>query len=1068
MKFRFTAVLAIMLGLGGVTLVPPGAAAPASPDSLGVLRVWISQRRAADNEVLELAKRVTARRAGDRRARPAEIAEALEWQGRVWLNRAEYPNADTLFQRAVALRRQGRDPDPLPLANALGWLAEAQRVTKQLARAESTATAALVLIEQRALRDTNMTARIHGTLGNVFAERGRGARACEELVIAVRLGEAKADPDSLLLGQSCRNLGRAYNLVGDFRASRAWYARAAEIQERLLGPEHPELASTLLLTAMVCSAQGDYIAERRLAERALAIREQVFGADHPIVAIAVSTLGGALRSLGDIDAALPLYERAVSTQRTSKRATPFDLALALNNLGSALVAAGEGPRARACLEEARAIRQQAFGPGSGANLWSRTMLAMAMWYSGDLPAASSEIDQAIARAESLSGGRPDIDLADALQVKGGIAYAQGRVGEALVAFERSHALDDSLLGSESSHTVEALANQAIIRAEAGRVDQAWADAHRLASASRSYLQLTARSLSEHEALTLQRSRASGLDLMLSLAANRSSLTPARSVELADALIRDRLLVLDQLADERRSLPKEDPALAGPIRELEAGRDELASAMVEALRQGRGLDSTVARARARRETAERALAERSAGFERGMRRSDAGFAEIAAALPAGSALVSFIRHDLPRHALFSPPRADSSRRASQQYSALVLRAGDRVPRLVSLGAAAPLERAVARWLEACSAPPPSALALARAAERRCDALGQTVRTLAWDPVVQELGAAERVFVVPDGALNAVNFLALPDGRGSRWVDHAMILHRLSAERDLLPWAEGDRSGRGLLVLGGADFDRAEGSDAELLAAGVDAGSNARALPHDSTQVHFPPLPHTTLEAEQVAARWRASSSSDAGLVEEALGSSASEAIFKLRAPGRRVLHIASHGFSLGGDSVRPAWSGARAVGSVVGSSSASPGIRRVALLPGLALAGANREPRPGAEDGFLTAEEITSLDLTGAEWAVLSACETGLSDPTATEAVQGLQRAFRRAGVHTVIMSLWSVDDAATRAWMSALYAARLNEHRDTATAVRSACRAVLAARRAKGMDTHPFHWAAFVAAGDWR
>jgi CHAT domain-containing protein len=27
---------------------------------------------------------------------------------------------------------------------------------------------------------------------------------------------------------------------------------------------------------------------------------------------------------------------------------------------------------------------------------------------------------------------------------------------------------------------------------------------------------------------------------------------------------------------------------------------------------------------------------------------------------------------------------------------------------------------------------------------------------------------------------------------------------------------------------------------------------------------------------------------------------------------------------------------------------------------------------------------------------------------------------------------------------------------------------VLRARRAKGQSTHPFYWAAFVAAGDWR
>jgi CHAT domain-containing protein len=135
------------------------------------------------------------------------------------------------------------------------------------------------------------------------------------------------------------------------------------------------------------------------------------------------------------------------------------------------------------------------------------------------------------------------------------------------------------------------------------------------------------------------------------------------------------------------------------------------------------------------------------------------------------------------------------------------------------------------------------------------------------------------------------------------------------------------------------------------------------------------------------------------------------------------------------------------------------------VPGLALAGANRPATPGGEDGFLTAEEISALDLRGVEWAVLSACATGAADPDAAEAVQGLHRALRRAGVATVVLSLWFVDDAATASWMDALYRARLEQGLGTARAVRAAQRSVLSARRRAGETTHPFYWAAFVASG---
>ena len=68
----------------------------------------------------------------------------------------------------------------------------------------------------------------------------------------------------------------------------------------------------------------------------------------------------------------------------------------------------------------------------------------------------------------------------------------------------------------------------------------------------------------------------------------------------------------------------------------------------------------------------------------------------------------------------------------------------------------------------------------------------------------------------------------------------------------------------------------------------------------------------------------------------------------------------------------------------------------------------------------------------------------------------------------MVMSLWQVDDRGTRRLMQELYAGRLRRGLDTATALRGAMLSVLVDRRKKGLDTHPFHWAGFIAAGDWR
>lgn len=252
------------------------------------------------------------------------------------------------------------------------------------------------------------------------------------------------------------------------------------------------------------------------------------------------------------------------------------------------------------------------------------------------------------------------------------------------------------------------------------------------------------------------------------------------------------------------------------------------------------------------------------------------------------------------------------------------------------------------------------------------------------------------------------------------------------------------------------------------------------------MRFDALPASRREALTVASLWQQYGRSDDandGDSRVLLGADATEGAFKKLGPGRRILHVATHGFFLS-DNCASAVEGTRSVGGLVqaGSTVAAnpnpagtmPGRATLPqnplLLSGLAMAGANRHAasRPAEEDGILTAEEVAALNLDGVEWAVLSACDTGLGAVAAGEGVFGLRRAFQIAGVHTVIMSLWSVDDRATQQWMEALYRARLGQHLDTADSVRQASLTLLRERRVKSQNTNPFFWAGFVAAGNWR
>jgi CHAT domain-containing protein len=229
------------------------------------------------------------------------------------------------------------------------------------------------------------------------------------------------------------------------------------------------------------------------------------------------------------------------------------------------------------------------------------------------------------------------------------------------------------------------------------------------------------------------------------------------------------------------------------------------------------------------------------------------------------------------------------------------------------------------------------------------------------------------------------------------------------------------------------------------------------------MRFGPLPDSAREAQAITTLWERTNGKP---VQHLNGREATEAAFKQEAPGKRVLHLATHGFFLDDRCAsaleKQAGPGAPGAPSVTGENPL--------LLSGLVLAGANNRGTAGAleEDGILTAEEIAALDLSGVEWAVLSACDTGLGKFKAGEGVFGLRRAFQVAGVRTVVMSLWPVQDQATRTWMTALYDGRFAKRLDTATAAHQASTKVLTERRGRKQSTHPFYWAGFVAAGDWR
>ena len=197
-----------------------------------------------------------------------------------------------------------------------------------------------------------------------------------------------------------------------------------------------------------------------------------------------------------------------------------------------------------------------------------------------------------------------------------------------------------------------------------------------------------------------------------------------------------------------------------------------------------------------------------------------------------------------------------------------------------------------------------------------------------------------------------------------------------------------SQKSLLLIGNVDYDAApsgSGTESPMTPLANSAGIPARLM-------QFTPLPGTQGEIAAIEKLYHDHVGS-AGITTLAQ-SQASKRAFLAAASKHRCLHLATHGFFVSHE--------AGMLGLYMNRFEA--GGQHPQLLSGLALAGANRANKsdaaatPAADDGLLTAEEISATSMEGVQLVVLSACETGLGKTAAGEGLLGLQRAFQSAGI----------------------------------------------------------------------
>lgn len=330
-------------------------------------------------------------------------------------------------------------------------------------------------------------------------------------------------------------------------------------------------------------------------------------------------------------------------------------------------------------------------------------------------------------------------------------------------------------------------------------------------------------------------------------------------------------------------------------------------------------------------------------------------------------------------------------------------------------------------------------------------------LIWQPLEEALKDAHTVYFAPQGLLYsmAIEYASLD---GNATIADRYELYRLSSTRELALHSERSEPTYAVLY-GGLDYEAdstalSQANERQRAASVFRSGPQWEHL--RKTAPSLSPLQYTLEEVGAIERLYHLRGDS----CHTFAGQYGTEESFKqLSGTGKTLLHVATHGFYY----TEQTYAQQTYMLSLMSQFDKGLNVSedKALTMSGLFLAGAGPSLRDsvallGREDGVLTAQEISLLDFRDVDLVVLSACETALGQ-MAGDGVFGLQRGFKKAGVNSILMSLWNVDDTATCELMVAFY-----KHWLDGETKREALRKAQEELKANPRFALPDYWAAFI------
>ena len=863
--------------------------------------------------------------------------------------------------------------------------------------------------------------------GIEYYNMGNYDKAIEAFVKAKDMFEktvGKAHDD---YGVAVNNLGVLYYSIGDYSRAEQYYLEALAIKERAEGKNNPSYADSLNNLAALYNYMGDINKSEQYYLESKAIRERVQGKDHPSYAESLHNLGYLYVDMGDYKKAEQYFleSKAIREKVLGKDHPVY--AVTLCNLGNLYVTLGDYKKAESYLLEAKAVQEKVLGkdhPDYSVTLNNLGDLYRAM---GDSKKAEPYILEALGINERVLG-KNHPGYATLLINMGMLYYTKADHKKAERYFLESKAIWEKVMGKDHPYYALSLDFLSINYLSNKKYDQA------VKSKTEANL-LMVKNINRNFAFLSEQQRnfywnANSNSFELTYSFSHFKPVPANNILSYDnALFSKGLLLRTTNAVRDAIYSSGDKKLIDQYEELGRLRQQIG-----ALQQSGDKDEYVKSLETQADALDKSLTQASAVFKEFQADLNLDWKDVQKSLLEKEAAIEFVSFRL----------FDKGWSKKTMYAALVLKPGMKAPVWIPLCE----ENVLAGFFEKTKGKNPL-----EQTQILYDEYGNDLYKTIWQPLEKTLKGVTVIYYSPSGLLHKIAFNALPVTGNTRLMDK-YDLHLVSSTREVVSRKnKKSEAPRTAVVYGGIFYDANESSMKQAARGYKAPATQTRGLSLGSaTELAWGYLAATVPESEEIRGLFTQNKTT----AELFSGNNGNEESFKaLSGKKIAVIHLATHGFFI--EDIEKNYEDRERLERLGGQKA----LENPLLRSGLILAGANNswtgKPVAGVEDGILFADEVARMNLLGTDLVVMSACETGLGTVNNGEGVFGLQRAFKLAGVNTLIMSLWSVSDDATSILMRVFYQAWLSG-KSKQDALKEAQKTL------RGMPQYasPFYWAAFV------